>query len=158
MKKKKETEPRQKIAATNRKARHQYHILETIEAGIVLQGTEIKSIRQGKVSLLESFAQIKHGEVFLNECHISPYDHGGYANHEPKRSRKLLLHKKEIIRLFVKLQTKGYTLIPLKIYFTRGKAKVLLALAQGKKMYDKREDLKRRDMDREIERAKSEKY
>ncbi|MDX9753753.1 MAG: SsrA-binding protein SmpB [bacterium] len=158
MKKKKETGASTKTAATNRKARHEYHILESFEAGVVLQGTEIKSIRQGKVNLQDSFAQIDRGEVYLMDCHISPYDHGGYVNHDPKRPRKLLLHKKEIIRLFGKLQTKGFTLVPLKIYFVRGKAKVQLALARGKKLFDKREDIKRRDMDREMERAKSMKY
>ncbi|MBN2329263.1 MAG: SsrA-binding protein SmpB [Candidatus Omnitrophica bacterium] len=144
---------RYKIAATNRKARFQYHILETMQAGIVLQGTEVKSIREGRVNLGESFASIRQGEMFLCDCHISPYSHGNYANHEPLRPRKLLMHKREIIRLFSKVQIKGLTLVPLKMYFVNGRVKVDIALVQGKKLYDKREDIKKRDIEREIRRS-----
>lgn len=150
MKKKKETGASTKTAATNRKARHEYHILESFEAGVVLQGTEIKSIRQGKVNLQDSFAQIDRGEVYLMDCHISPYSHASFDNHDPVRPRKLLMHKREIHRLFGKIQAKGFTLVPLKLYFERGRAKVDLALARGKKMWDKREDVKRRDIERDL--------
>lgn len=140
----------QKIAATNRKARFEYHILETFQAGIALQGTEVKSVREGKVNLGDSFGNIKHGELYLCDCHISPYSHGNYANHEPLRPRKLLMHKREIIRLFTKTQIKGLTLIPLKMYFQNGRVKVDIALAKGKKQFDKRDDIKSRDIDREM--------
>ena len=143
----------EKNVVTNRKARHQYHILETIEAGIVLQGTEVKSLRQGKVNLGDAYAKIKDGEVWLVEMHISPYEQGNIFNHEPRRPRKLLLHKREIKRLLGKVQERGLTLIPLRIYFKRGKAKVELALAKGKRLYDRREDIKRRDEEREISRS-----
>jgi len=143
----------EKTVVTNRKARHQYHILETIEAGIVLQGTEVKSLRQGKVNLGDAYAKIKDGEVWLVEMHISPYEQGNVFNHEPRRPRKLLLHKREIKRLLGKVQERGLTLIPLRIYFKRGKAKVELALAKGKRLYDRREDIKRRDEEREISRS-----
>ncbi|MBI1387119.1 MAG: SsrA-binding protein SmpB [bacterium] len=158
MTKKDQSKPEHKNAAQNRKARHEYHILETFQAGIALQGTEVKSLRQGKANLQDSYASIEKGEIYLLDCHISPYEQGNIYNHDPRRPRKLLMHKMEIIRLFSKVQQKGYTLVPLKIYFVRGKAKVDIALAQGKKLYDKREDIKRRDIDREMERAKSEKY
>ncbi|MBD3267240.1 SsrA-binding protein SmpB [bacterium] len=158
MKKSKDATQKQRPIATNRRARHLYHVQETMEAGIALQGTEVKSLREGKANLRDSYAAIKEGEIYLFDCHISPYQHGSYANHDPKRPRKLLMHKREIARLFGKLQTKGLTLIPLKMYFARGKAKVQLGLALGKKMHDKREDIKRRDMDREMARAKSMKY
>ncbi len=147
-----------KTVATNRKARHLYHIIETFQAGIVLQGTEVKSLRDGKANLKDSFASIEQGELYLNECHISPYSHGNYSNHHPTRRRKLLMHKKEIMRLFGKVQAKGFTLVPLKIYFDRGKAKVDIALAQGKKLFDKRKDIKERDLDREMKREQSEKH
>jgi len=143
----------EKTIATNRKARHQYHILETIEAGIVLQGTEVKSLRQGKVNLGDAYAKIKDGEVWLVEMHISPYEQGNVFNHEPRRPRKLLLHKREIKRLLGKVQERGLTLIPLRIYFKRGRAKVELALAKGKRLYDRREDIKRRDEEREVSRS-----
>ncbi|NOZ55703.1 MAG: SsrA-binding protein SmpB [Calditrichaeota bacterium] len=143
----------EKTVVTNRKARHQYHILETIEAGIVLQGTEVKSLRQGKVNLGDAYAKIKDGEIWLVEMHISPYEQGNVFNHEPRRPRKLLLHKREIKRLIGKVQERGLTLIPLRIYFKRGKAKVELALAKGKKLYDRREDIKRRDEEREVSRS-----
>jgi SsrA-binding protein len=142
-----------KIICTNRQARFDYHLEDSFEAGVVLQGTEVKSLRDGRANLKDSYAAVDGGEVYLYDCHISPYSNGGYANHEPKRPRKLLLHKKEIRRLVGKTQERGLTLIPLKLYFLRGKAKVELALARGKKLYDKREDMKRRDADREIERA-----
>lgn len=158
MTKKTDSTDNQKVAATNRKARFEYFIMESMEAGIVLQGTEVKSIRQGKINLQESYATVDNGEVTLWDCHISPYDHCGFTNHDPKRPRKLLLHKKEILKLFVKLQIKGLTLVPLKVYFTRGKVKVQVGLAKGKKNYDKREDIKRKDMQREMDRAKSAKY
>ncbi len=138
---------------TNRQARHDYHILETMEAGIVLKGTEIKSVRGGRVNLKDSFARIENGEIYLYNMHISPYDFGNRENHDPLRPRKLLLHKGEIRRLIGKTQEKGLTLIPLTLYIKSGYAKVELALAKGKRIYDKREDLKKRQVDREIQRA-----
>ncbi|MGI6454387.1 MAG: SsrA-binding protein SmpB [bacterium] len=142
-----------KIVAQNRKARHDYHILDVFQAGIVLTGSEVKAIREGGANFKDSYAAIERGELFLLECHISPYSHGGYANHEPTRPRKLLMHKREIMKLFGKLQTRGLTLVPLRMYFVRGKVKVDIALAQGKKQYDKREDIKKRDIDREMRHA-----
>lgn len=140
--------------ATNRKAWHDYHIEETFEAGIVLTGTEVKSLRRGQANLRDSYAQVKDGEVFLYNAHISPYEFGNRFNHEPTRTRKLLLHRDEIRRLIGKLREGGTTLVPLRIYFTsRGIAKVELALARGKKKWDKREALARRDEQREIARA-----
>ncbi len=143
----------EKIVCTNKTARHDYFITGTYEAGIVLQGTEVKSLREGRANLKDSYAQIKDGELFLVNCHISPYTHGNQFNHDPTRPRKLLLHKKEIRRLIGKIAEKGFTLIPLKIYFKNGIAKVELGLAKGKKAYDKREDMKERDARREVERA-----
>ncbi len=143
-----------KAVATNRKAFHEYFIEERFEAGIVLQGTEVKSLRDGKVNLQDSFASVRDGEVFLHHCHISPYSHGNIMNHDPLRVRKLLLHKKEINKLLGKTQQKGLTLIPLRIYFSsRGHAKVELGLAKGKKLYDRRESIKAREAGREVERA-----
>ncbi len=142
-----------KVITENRKARHDYHIEETYEAGIVLTGTEVKSLRLGRANLTDSYAGVENGEVFLYNCHISPYDHGNRFNHEPKRKRKLLLHRREINRLVGLTQQKGYTLVPLRMYFTRGLAKVELALARGKRSYDKREDLAKRDTQRQIARA-----
>ncbi|NLY55929.1 MAG: SsrA-binding protein SmpB [Firmicutes bacterium] len=142
-----------KPIATNRKARHDYHILESIEAGIVLKGTEIKSVRNGRVNLKDSFARVENGEVIVYNLHISPYDYGNRENHDPVRPRKLLLHRDEIRRLIGKTQEKGLTLIPLSMYIRNGYAKVELALAKGKKLYDKRDDIKQREMNREIERA-----
>ncbi|MDD4600932.1 SsrA-binding protein [bioreactor metagenome] len=142
-----------KIAAENRKARHDYHIHETYEAGLVLTGTEVKSLRAGKANLKDSYARIDNGELMLHNMHISPYDQGNRFNHEPLRTRKLLMHRIEINKLIGKTQEKGYTLVPLKLYFTRGRAKVELALATGKKTYDKRQDLAERDAKREIDRA-----
>lgn len=142
-----------KIVATNRKAFHDYHVGETYEAGIALTGTEIKSVRQGMVSLRDSFARVENGEVFLYDMHVSPYDAGNRYNHEPRRTRKLLLHKSEIRRLATKTQEKGFTLIPLKVYLRGGHAKVELALAKGKRLYDKREDIKKRDVMRQVDRV-----
>jgi SsrA-binding protein len=142
-----------KVVAQNKKARHDYFIEETYEAGIVLQGTEIKSIRAGRVNLKDSFARIQKGEVFLHNMHISPYEHGNRYNHDPLRTRKLLLHKKEILKLIGKTKEQGYSLVPLKLYIKNGYAKILLGLAKGKKKWDKREDLKKKEAKREIERA-----
>ncbi|PRX28652.1 SsrA-binding protein [Orenia metallireducens] len=142
-----------KTVVTNRKARHEYHIEETYEVGIVLQGTEVKSIRAGRVNLKDSFARIENNEVFLYNLHISPYEQGNRYNHDPERVRKLLLHKNEIRKLIGKTQQEGYTLIPLKIYFTRQLVKIQLALGKGKNLYDKRQDLKRKSAKREIQRA-----
>ena len=142
-----------KIVTQNRKARHEYHILETWEAGIVLLGTEVKSLREGHINLKDSHARISHGEIFLHNCHINPYERGGYANHDPVRVRKLLLHKREIRKLTGKVQEKGLTLIPLKVYFKDGKAKVEIALCQGKKHYDKRADIASRDAKRDMDRS-----
>lgn len=146
-----------KIVTDNRKARHDYHIEETFEAGLVLQGTEVKSLRMGKANLRDSFARVDNGEVFLHNMHISHYEKGNIFNHDPTRTRKLLLHKSEINKLIGKVQQKGLTLVPLKVYFKRGKAKLELALAKGKKLYDKRQDLAEKDAKREMDRAFREK-
>jgi len=140
------------IVATNRKAYHDYFIEETHEAGIALLGTEVKSLREGKANLKDSYAIIKGSEIFLLNCHISPYSHGNIQNHDPLRTRKLLLHKKEIERLWGKLTQKGFTLIPLKIYFKKGKAKVEIGVAKGKRKYEKREAIKEKEARREIQR------
>lgn len=142
-----------KIAAENRKARHDYHIHETYEAGIVLTGTEVKSLRGGKANLKDSYGKVENAEVFLHNMHISPYEQGNRFNHEPLRKRKLLMHRYEINKLIGKVKEKGYALVPLKIYFTHGLAKVELALATGKKLYDKRDDMAERDAKREMDRA-----
>lgn len=142
-----------KVLAANRKARHEYIIEESIEAGIVLSGTEIKSIRTGRANLQDSFALIRGGEVWLIGAHISPYTHGNRENHEPRRERKLLLHRREIERLVGRVQEKGWTLVPLDIHLRDGRAKVQLGLARGKKQYDKRETIAKRDLDRELRRA-----
>jgi SsrA-binding protein len=139
--------------ATNRKAFHDYFVEETVEAGIALQGTEVKSLRLGLANLTDSYAIIKNEEMFLLNANISPYTHGNIANHEPLRTRKLLLHKEEIRKITWKVSQKGFTLIPLKIYFVRGKAKVLIGLAKGKKTYDKRETIKAKESKREVERV-----
>ena len=144
-----------KVVADNRKARHDYFIDEKYEAGIALVGTEVKSIRTGKVSLRDSYAEVVNGEAYLQNMHISPYDKGSRFNHDPKRPRKLLLHKREIKKLLGQTTQKGYTLIPLRLYFKRGKVKVELALARGKKLYDKRQDIAKRDAQREMARALS---
>lgn len=135
---------------TNRKARYDYEIEDTIEAGIVLKGTEIKSIRNGKAQLKDSYAILKNGEVFLLNMHISVYEKGNIFNHEETRTRKLLLHKKEILKIRDKITQEGYTLIPMKVYFVKNHAKVLLGIARGKKNYDKRETIKKRDVEREL--------
>ncbi|CEG28951.1 SsrA-binding protein SmpB [Bacillus sp. B-jedd] len=142
-----------KTVAQNKKAYHDYFIEETYEAGIVLQGTEIKSIRAGKVQLKDSYARIHNGEMFLYSVHISPYEQGNRYNHDPLRTRKLLLHKREIIKLLGETKEAGFALIPLKMYLKNGYAKVLIGLAKGKKKYDKREDLKQKEAKRDIERA-----
>lgn len=142
-----------KTVATNRKARHDYHIDDTFEAGMVLTGTEIKSIRAGRVNLRDSYATVKDGELWLLNAHIAPYDQGTYANHEPRRPRKLLMHRREINRITGKLQEKGFTLVPLRLYLKNNLAKVELGLARGKKQYDKRAALRQRETRREIDRA-----
>ena len=142
-----------KIACENRKARHDYFIHETLEAGLALAGTEVKSLRAGKANLRDSYAEVKGGEVFVQNMHISPYEQGNIFNHDPLRPRKLLLHKAEIRRLFGKTREKGMTLVPLKIYFKRGKAKMELALASGKHNYDKRQALAAKAAQRDVERA-----
>lgn len=146
-------QPGSATIATNRKARHDYSILETFEAGIVLTGTEVKSLRAGRASLVDGFALISNGEVFLHGVHIPEYVQGTWTNHEPRRVRKLLLHKQEITRLIGKMQESGLTLVPLKLYFSHGRAKAELALARGKRAYDKRQDMAKRDANREISRA-----
>jgi len=142
----------EKVVTTNRKAYHDYNIEDTYEAGIMLQGTEVKSLREGRANLKDSYAIIKDGEIFLLNCHISPYSHGNMQNHDPERTRKLLLHKKEINKLWGKTGQQGFTLIPLKIYFKDGKAKVVLGVAKGKRHYEKRASIKEREAKREIER------
>lgn len=141
------------VVCQNRKAYHNYHIEETIEAGIALLGTEVKSLREGKGNLKESYVTVKDNEVFLLNCHISPYSHGNITNHNPLRTRKLLLHRKEIERLRGKGAQKGYTFIPLKIYFKGSLAKVEIGLAKGKRLFEKRETIKEREAKRVIERA-----
>lgn len=141
-----------KVISDNRKAYHDYFIEEKLEAGIILTGTEIKSIRNGRVNLKDSYAQIENGEVWLHQMHISPYEQGNRFNHEPLRKRKLLLNRSEIIKLIGKIQLQGLTLVPTKIYLKRGMAKIELGIARGKKNYDKRQDIAERDAKREIER------
>ena len=147
-----------KIIATNRKARHEFFIEDTMEAGIVLTGTEVKSIRQGKVNIKESYASIDGGEVYVNGMHISPYEQGNIFNVDPLRKRKLLLHRREIRKLIGETKQKGFTLIPLSIYLKDGKVKVELALAKGKKNYDKRDTIAKKDAERRIAQHSSEKY
>jgi SsrA-binding protein len=142
-----------KIVAENRRARHDYHIHETFEAGIVLTGTEIKSLRGGRANLTDSYAKIENKELFLISAHINPYEQGNRFNHEPRRNRKLLMHKAEIARLLAKTREKGFTLIPLKIYLSHGMAKVELALASGKDLYDKRQSAAEHDAKREVDRV-----
>ncbi len=141
----------EQVVAKNRKAFHDYFIQETYEAGLMLVGTEVKSLREGKANLKDSYALIKNEEIFLLNCHISPYSHGNLQNHDPLRTRKLLLHKKEISKLWAKTSQQGLTLIPLKLYFKDGKAKVEIGLAKGKRQYEKRESIKEREVKREIE-------
>src|SRR3954451_15828860 len=148
-----EREKAQSSIAENRKGFHDYHLLETFEAGLVLLGTEVKAIREGRVNLRDSFARVEDGEVFLYNVHISPYTHRGYADHEPLRRRKLLLHRQEILKLVGKTVEKGMTLGPIRMYFKNGRVKVAVSLAKGKKEYDKRETIKRRETDRETRAA-----
>lgn len=142
-----------KLIAQNKKARHDYSIIDTMEAGMVLQGTEIKSIRNSRINLKDGFVRVRNGEAFLYNVHISPYEQGNIFNHDPLRTRKLLLHKKQIARLVGETNNAGVTIVPLKVYIKNGYAKVLIGLAKGKKSYDKREDLKRKDVDRQIDRT-----
>lgn len=144
----------EKIITQNRKARHDYEILDTFEAGIVLLGTEVKSLREGRANLKDSYARMRDGELWLIGVHISPYAAGSYNNHEPERDRKLLLHRHELRRLIGKVEEAGLTLVPLRMYFKRGVAKVELALARGKRKYDKRDAISKRDAQREISRIK----
>jgi SsrA-binding protein len=139
--------------ARNKRARFDYHILDTFEAGLVLKGTEVKSLRDGRANISDAYGIIKDGEAYLLNLHISPYERGGYSNHEPDRTRKLLLHRKEIRRLIGAVERQGLTLVPLEIYFKRGVAKVALALGKGKKLHDKRDTERERDAAREIARA-----
>lgn len=143
-----------KIVAENRKARHDYLIVDQYEAGLVLTGTEVQSLRLGKANLKDAYAKVKDGEVWLYQMHISPYPFAYYNNHDPLRVRKLLLHKREILRLYAKANEQGHTLVPLKLYFKAGKAKITLALAKGKREFDKRQALRERDQKREVERAR----
>lgn len=145
-------EPR-RLIAENRKARHDYHVLEVFETGVVLLGTEVKAIREGRVNLRDSFARLDRGEVWLMNVHISPYSHRGYADHPEKRQRKLLMHRHEIQKLTGKVAEKGLTLVPLEMYFKEGRVKVALALAKGKQAHDKRETIRRREIDRETRAA-----
>ena len=153
MTEKTEREKAQTSIAENRKAFHDYHLIETFEAGIVLLGTEVKAIREGRVNLRDSFARVEDGEVFLYNVNISSYSHRGYADHEPLRRRKLLLHRDEIRKLIGKTVEKGMTLVPVRLYYKNGRVKVAVSLARGKKDYDKRETIKRREADRETRAA-----
>jgi len=142
-----------RAVATNRRARHDYWIEESFEAGIALTGTEVKSLRQGRANLSDAFARVQNGEVWLHQMHINPYAQGGIANHEPLRTRKLLLHRREILRLQTRGVQKGFTLVPLRVYFRHGVAKVELAIARGRRQYDKRERIAEREAERRIARA-----
>ncbi|MCG5431489.1 SsrA-binding protein SmpB [Mycobacterium sp. MYCO198283] len=145
--------PARQVVATNRKARHDYSILDVFEAGIVLLGTEVKSLREGRASLVDAFATVDDGEVWLRNLHIAEYHHGTWTNHAPRRNRKLLLHRREIDTLIGRTREGNLTLVPLSLYFLDGKVKVELALARGKQAYDKRQDLAKRDAQREVTRA-----
>ena len=147
--------PGQHVVATNRKARHDYSILEVYEAGLVLLGTEVKSLRDGKASLVDAYATVDNGEVWLRNLHIPEYHHGTWTNHEPRRNRKLLLHRRQIDALIGKIRDGNLALIPLKLYFSEGKVKVEIALARGKRAHDKRQDMARRDAQREVVRELS---
>ena len=144
-----------RTVAQNKKAYHDYFVEETYEAGLELFGTEVKSVRQGKINLKDSWCNIIKGEIFVNGMHISPYDHGNIFNRDPMRPKKLLMHKKEILKLFGLTKQQGYAIIPLQVYFTKGKAKLLIVLCKGKKLYDKREDAAKKSANREIERNMS---
>ena len=148
-----ETRPEKISIARNKRARHDYHVLDTWEAGVVLTGTEVKSLRDGKANIGDAYGIVRDGEVYLLNAHIPPYARGGYVNHDPNRSRKLLLHKAEIRKLIGAVERQGLTLVPLELYFKRGKAKVAIALARGKKVHDRRADIKKRDDQREMQRA-----
>lgn len=145
--------PAEKLIAENRKARHEYHLLERHEAGLVLQGSEVKSLREGRAELKRSFADIRDGELWLVGSHIAPYEQAGDSNHDPDRDRKLLLHRNQIASLIGKVQERGFTIVPTRLYFKNGRAKVEIALAKGKDVRDKRRDISKRDADRQIERA-----
>ena len=147
-----DAEPR-KVIADNRKAFYDYHVLETFEAGVVLLGTEVKAIREGRVNLRDSFARLEKGEIWLLNVHISPYSHTGYAHHDERRQRKLLLHRTEIRKLTGRVTEKGLTLVPLQMYFKDGRVKVSVALVKGKQLHDKRETIRRREVDRETRAA-----
>jgi len=144
----------QKFIAVNRRARHDYFIVDEYEAGVVLKGTEVKSLRLGKANIKDSYARVVDGEVFVYQLHIGPYPFAYYGNHDPLRTRKLLLHKQEIKRLYSKVNEKGHTLVPLKLYFKGGKVKLSIALVKGKRQYDKRQAIKRRDEKRDLDRAR----
>jgi SsrA-binding protein len=146
-------ESRDKTIATNRRARHEYEILETIEAGLALRGTEVKSLRDGQVNFKDSYATVRNNEGWLLGCHISPYSHGSDANHDPERDRKLLMHRRELTRLTGKIAERGLTLVPLRLYFKSGRAKVELGLARGKKLHDKRSTIREREVQREMDKA-----
>ena len=139
----------ERLIADNRKARHDYQLFETFEAGIVLLGTEVKAIREGRINLKDSYGRVENGEVFLHNVHISPYSHRGYAEHEPLRRRKLLLNRGEIRKLIGKILERGFTLVPVRMYFKNGRVKVAISVAKGKRSYDKRETIRRREIDRE---------
>ena len=143
-----------KTIAVNKKARHRFHIEDTVEAGLVLLGSEVKSLRQGRLSIAEGYVRLEHGEAWLGDVHIPPYEQANQQNHEPLRARKLLLHKKEIQRLIGKISRQGYTLVPMRLYFKQGKAKLELGLGRGKKQHDKRQDQKASDARREMDRAR----
>ncbi len=148
-----ERPPHERVIAENRKAHHDYHLLDTYEAGIVLLGTEVKAIREGRVNLKDSYGRVDSGEVFLYNVHISSYSHRGYADHDPVRRRKLLLNKDEIRKLVGKTVERGFTLVPVRMYFKHGRVKVAISLAKGKKVYDKRETIRRREVERETRAA-----
>lgn len=145
-------DPSEKLVTTNRKARHEYTILDTFEAGIVLKGTEVKSLRAGRANVSDSYALLKNGEIWLIGMHISPYEQGSYSNVDPLRDRKLLLHKREIAKLVAKTLQKGLTLVPLKLYFKNNMAKVAIGIAQGKKSFDRRQDIAKREIERDLRR------
>lgn len=145
-----------KIITTNRRARHDYHIDETLEAGLILTGAEVKSVRQGRVNMSEAFVRIENGEAFLFNCHIAPYEQGGYANQEPLRKRKLLMHRRELRKWQKATEQKGFTIVPLRMYFRKSYVKVEIGLARGKKLYDKRADIAEKESERRLKQVMSE--
>jgi SsrA-binding protein len=149
-----DVDPNEKLVAQNRRARHDYSIIDTVEAGLVLKGVEVKSLRTGKASLAEAYATVEDGQAYIRQMHIPPYDQGNRWNQDPIRRRKLLMHRREIDRMAEAVEQKGQTLVPLKLYFSKGKAKILIAIAKGKKTYDKRHAMADRDAQREIDRAR----